>query len=192
MVIALIGGVGSGKSTVCDMIAANGFTVLKADDTAKELMTPGHSCYDRLVEAFGPAILGSDGSIDKTAYAELIYENAAAREKSDSIVHPAVVEYLRESIAGSESGNVVLEAALPTPEFLELADEVWYVYADIDVRIKRLSESRGYTEEHCRRVIASQLDEASFTILADHIVDNSGSEEETKARIGELLAAPAE
>ena len=229
MVLGLIGGVGSGKSTVTDILKNKyGFLILKTDDIAKELERPGESVYKKLIEVFGTAILEDDDGkaqsegnyknslqdglaqesqnrtkekaegglelrpIDKAKFAQLIYSDNEALRKVNAIVHPAVWNYVRERIREHENevgegAFAAVESALPDTEFEDICDKTWYIYADDETRIERLIKSRGYSKEKCISIIKSQRSVDEFKKLADHVLDNSGSEEETAGQIEELL-----
>ncbi|MCI5791858.1 MAG: dephospho-CoA kinase [Lachnospiraceae bacterium] len=229
MVLGLIGGVGSGKSTVTDILKNEyGFLILKTDDIAKELERPGESVYKKLTEVFGTAILVDDDSkaqsernsqkklqdettpeyynrakkkaerglelrpIDKAKFAQLIYSDNEALKKVNAIVHPAVWSYVREQIREhekevGEGAFAAVESALPDAEFEDICEKTWYIYADDETRIERLMKSRGYSKEKCISIIKSQRSADEFKKLADHVIDNSGSEEQTAGQIEELL-----
>ena len=131
--------------------------------------------------------------IDKAKFAQLIYSDNEALRKVNAIVHPAVWNYVRERIreheneVGEGRAFAAVESALPDAEFEDICDKTWYIYADDETRIERLMKSRGYSKEKCISIIKSQRSADEFKKLADHVIDNSGSEEETAGQIEELL-----
>lgn len=194
MILGITGGIGSGKSTVTDVLKNRyGFRILKTDDMAKELELPGHIVYERLKEEFGEDILTQkDGPIDKEAFAALIYSDDDALEKANGIIHPAVwaeVGRLTEDCKGNmlTGPHAAVETALPNDYFENLCDEIWYIHVDREVRIKRLMEDRGYTYEKCVGIISNQMSEEAFRSMADEVIDNSLPVEETIKTIGEIL-----
>lgn len=194
MILGITGGIGSGKSTVTDVLKNRyGFRILKTDDMAKELELPGHIVYERLKEEFGEGILmQKDGPIDKEAFAALIYSDDDALEKANGIIHPAVwaeVGRLTEDCKGNmlTGPHAAVETALPNDYFENLCDEIWYIHVDREVRIKRLMEDRGYTYEKCVGIISNQMSEEAFRSMADEVIDNSLPVEETIKTIGEIL-----
>lgn len=193
MVIGLTGGVGSGKSTVTDILEKRyGFLILKADDIAKELELPGGAVYKRLIAEFGRAVLEepdrADSPIDKAKFAALIYSDREALAVVNAIVHPAVWQYIRDRISEEGSGrSIAVESALPDESFEDICDTVWYIYVGNETRIERLMASRGYTREKCISIIESQRSDREFEDMADYIIDNSGPEEQTAGQIEELL-----
>ena len=124
----------------------------------------------------------------------MIFCNDPLREEMNRIVHPAVREYILETIRAQRAEGTCLfflEAALLVEEkYNEICDELWYVYADEAVRRKRLKESRGYTDSKITSMIRSQLPEQRFREAADFVIDNSGpladSIRQIDSRLGEL------
>lgn len=204
MVLGITGGVGSGKSLVLELLRSEfGFTVLQTDILAKVVMAEDAACRNALKKAFGEAIFLPDGAIDKVKFASLIYADDAARRLTDSIVHPAVWREAKQEIEKiqqsektqdklqnkmqNKTANIALETALPEPEFFELCDTVWYIHVDKAVRIARLMASRGYAKEKCLAMIKSQPDEIHYRDLADVVIHNSGTKEETLRQMQEAL-----
>jgi len=188
--IGLVGGIGAGKSTVAEILQKEyGYVLLKTDDLAKELYEPDGPAYGPLIEAFGERILGPDGRIDRTRFAAVLHSSDENRKKSDKIVHPLVFD--RAEACGreleKEGRKVLVETALPSERFLSMCERVLCVYADRDVRINRLVSDRGYSREYAETVMDSQLSDETFFSMADTIIDNSGSEEETRAALEALL-----
>ena len=199
MVIGITGGIGSGKSTITDILRDKyGYRILLTDDMAKELEEPGQKVYQELVRAFGEKILepSADGiekqapKIDKAAFASLIYQDAGAKTKAEQIIHPATWSWCEDIIREEQErgeAKVVVESALPCERYRKMCDEIWFVYTREEVRIRRLMESRGYSLEKCESIIDGQLSDEAFIGFADYIIDNSGSFEETSFRVSELM-----
>ncbi len=191
--IGITGGVGSGKSAVLEYIAEKyNALVIYADKLAYELESPGHICYDRIVELLGRDILDSDGFINKKAMAEKIFaDNDLLREVND-IVHPAVKDYItdriRRELEYDEYDYFVLEAALLIEEkYYEILDELWYVRADEAVRRQRLRSSRGYSDEKIDSIMDSQLDDQTYMKYCKYVIDNSGNLTDTYAQVDALM-----
>ena len=208
MVIGITGGVGSGKSTITDTLHEKyGYRILRTDDMAKELELPGHAVYDALITAFGEGILApQDGKgpkglqvIDKAAFGALIYGDPAAMKIAEDIIHPATWGWCEEIIseerkkaaqigaAMPEEPRIVVESALPCDRYRRMCDEIWFVYAEKDIRIARLRETRGYSLEKCRKIMEEQLSDNEFLRYADYVIDNSAELETTLRRVDELM-----
>ncbi len=190
-VIELTGGVGAGKSRILELLRDRyGARILKADETARGLQKKGQPGYEKIVNAFGTGILGLDGELDREKLAALIFTDEAAREKINEIIHPLVWKQIHESVrtAREEGGALfVVETAVPDQNPDDIYDEVWYVYTLDDIRIRRLMESRGYSEKKALQIMESQYTKEQYLSLADHVIDNQGSLLELENQIKKLL-----
>ena len=192
MIIGVTGQAGSGKTACLEYIASRHFCeVIRADDVAKMLEKSDEVCFAPLVEPLGPEILDGDGEIDKKAMAERIFADSELLKKVNGIVHPAVTAWIRQRIDERRNEGkpdfVFIEAALLIENgYGEFTDELWYVYADEDVRRKRLKEIRGYTDERINGIIESQLSDSEFRRHCPVVIDNSGDFEVTKRRLDTL------
>ena len=188
MIIGVIGGVGAGKSSVLDVLTQEyNFTAYRTDDIAKSFYVHGHPVFEALKSLLGADIEQPDRSVDLPVFASRIYGagKQKLRAQVDSIVHPAVWRYVDERVreARKSGTDIVVETALPTMHFVEICDEVWFVYTEGSVRVQRLMETRGYTEEKARAMIHAQIEDDEYASMADFVLDNSGSRVETEAAI---------
>ncbi len=186
MILGAIGGIGSGKSTVASFIAENyGAVLLRTDDIAKELMK-SPALIKRLKEAFPKGIVKEDGSLDKELYAKLIYGDESLLKLSNSIVHPAVWDYVKEATKEG-LGLYVVETALPDEHFLELCDFIIAVERDDELRIEDLVKERGHSPEYFSKIIKNQRSKEGYAKLSDYVISNSGSVEGLKRKAAEIL-----
>lgn len=190
-VLGITGGVGSGKSEVLRYLEeAYGAFVCQMDETAKELQRSGTDCFRKIAEAFGSAVIGSAGELDRRELGRIVFSDPASLEKLNSIVHPEVLLSVKSDIAQKRAQGrslYVVEAALLPDVGHELCDELWYIYTEERVRRERLKASRGYPDEKITQMIASQPAEERFRASCTAVIDNSGSFEDTKRQIGERL-----
>lgn len=192
-VIGITGGVGAGKSTVLGYIETHyKAKILYADTMAKELQQKGRPLYEPVLELLGRDVLGPDEEIDKAKMAKKIYENPILLQQINDLIHPAVVKAITDEIAAMRKCPKVdyffIEAALLIENgFDKICDELWYIFAKDEVRIKRLMESRGYSAEKCKQIMASQLDEASFRKACKVVIENSGVQSDTWRQIDAIL-----
>ncbi len=192
-IIGITGGVGAGKSEILNYIGKHYLcSIYLADQVAHEVEKKGTTCFEALVELLGEEIIAPDGEIDKKKMAEKIFLEEGRLEKVNNIVHPAVREYLLRKMAQErEEGKVELffvEAALLIEcGYGALVDEMWYIYADENVRLKRLSENRGYSPEKSRAIMEKQLSHEAFLAGADFQIDNSGELEDSFKQIDKKL-----
>lgn len=197
IVIGITGGVGSGKSALLAYIKENyNCRILLADEAAHKVKEPGQPCYGKLVELLPEDVFNEDGSINKDRMASEIFGSEKLLEEVNKIIHPAVKAYIQEEIASEREKNRIqfffVEAALLIEDgYLNIVDEMWYVYAQEDVRRQRLLNSRGYTEEKIQAIMDSQLTEEEFRKNCRTVIDNSGGFEEAcrqiDVKMGEYL-----
>lgn len=186
-VVGITGGVGAGKSRILDILKEEyQAQVIQADLVAKDLEKPGQPGYQRLVEVFGEKILSPDRTIDRKAFAALIFSDEAALDKVNAIIHPMAWQAVQELVAKSDAEFVAVEAALFDERSREVCDELWVVDTDDEVRIRRLCESRGYSREKCQSIIENQPSRAEFLALADQVIDNNGTVEDVRCQIRQI------
>lgn len=179
--IGVTGGVGAGKSEVLNYIKKHyKCRIYLADEVAHLVKVKGEECYYELVSLLGEDILQEDGEINKSAMAAKIFADDALLEQVNEIVHPQVRIYLekriREAQEDVDTEIMFIEAALLIEAgYKELVDELWYIYADVEVRKKRLMSSRGYSEEKVHQIMEAQLSEEVFRKECDFVIDNSGT-----------------
>lgn len=183
-VIGVTGGVGAGKSTVLYYLENEfGARVYQADRISRSLTLFDGPAFNDVVALFGQEIIMPDGNVDRNEIARIVFHDPEKRKALNAIIHPAVRKFLLHK-THTRDGIIVFEAALPIEgDFKNLCDEIWYVCADEEIRIQRLTSSRGYTEEKAREIIASQLTDAEYARLSDVIIDNNGDIQDIRERI---------
>lgn len=188
-ILGVTGGVGSGKSTVLNHLQeAYGARIIQADLVARELMEPGGASYLAVTKAFGPEILLADGTIDRMMLSNIIFKDDEKRVLLNSLTHPLVKAEVSRRIREASEDPVVYEAALPVEAYMqELCDEVWFIHVPPEIRIIRLMASRGYSREKCLAIMATQPTDEEFTALSQRVIENGGTEEETRATVDGIL-----
>lgn len=191
MIIGVMGGVGSGKSTVLNYLENNyEANIIEADKVAKEVMLPGNDVYNEIVKTFPEVIV--DNKIDSKKLAEIVFNNKEQLEKLNSITHPGAVKEIVSRIKSSKNRIIVVESAILLGSGVEqYCDELWFVFCNRDTRIKRLIQTRGYSKEKCISVIESQPADEEYNKVADEFIDNSYSEENTREQIDLILNTSA-
>ncbi len=192
--VGITGGVGAGKTEILKFLAEQEkIEVMLADEIAHELMEPDGACYEKLKELFaGDAVFGADGKIERNRMAEVIFSDAAKREKLNDIVHPAVKTYVMERVKKEREKKelrvLVLEAALLIEEgYDSICDELWYIYTTEENREKRLMQNRGYSKEKVAQIFKSQLTEETYRKYCRVVIDNNGAKEDAVRQVAELL-----
>lgn len=194
-IIALTGGIASGKSTVSRRLADHGAAIIDADQLAREAVEPGTSALAAISAAFGDRVIAADGSLDRAALGRIVFSDDAARLTLNSITHPEVWRLARLRMAEAEDAGYRV-AVYDVPLLAEAAEErllrfdaVVVVTAPEDERIRRMVGQRGMTEADARARIAAQLPDAARLALADVVLDNSGSPDELREKVDELWAS---
>ena len=192
-IIGVTGGVGAGKSTVLKYIGDNyNCKIVFSDDVANEIKKKGYPAYDELVRVLGQGILGDDGEIDKSKMANAIFGDAKKLEKVNKILHPAVNTFIINIIDEERLRNridfVFVEAALLIENgYKNIVDELWYIYADEDTRRNRLKETRSYSDEKIDGIFARQLNDETYRLNADFVIDNTNDLEAASEQINKKL-----
>lgn len=179
MVIGLMGGVGSGKSTVANILKEEYHAhLLLTDDIARELCKKGKACYQPIVDSFGTEILDAEGEINRKKLAAIVFDDKVKLEKLNSITHPLVKQEVLEQIQRirSQEDNpwIIIETALLiTAGYRQLCDQVWYISVAPDIRQKRLQESRGYSKEKTEAILNNQMSELEYSDNSDFVLYNN-------------------
>jgi dephospho-CoA kinase len=203
-VIGLTGGIGTGKSTVSRMLEEFGATLIDSDQIVRELQAPGAPLLAEIAAALGPEVIQRDGSLDRARVGELVFRDAAARQRLNAVVHPAVgLETARRLAAAREAGAELVVLDIPllfetrlhgTASRANLGVQaVVVVYAPRELQIRRQLERNDYGREEALRRVEAQLPIEEKRALADHVIDNSGSLEETRRQVRalyEILVEP--
>ena len=192
-VIGITGGVGAGKSEILKYLKVNHKAkVVEADKVGHMLMEPGGACYYSIVEKFGSSILNGDQTINRAKLSKIVFADASLLEALNKIIHPRVKAHIVSEIAKERAYHrtnlFVVEAALLLEDHYDvICDEIWYIDANMDVRIKRLKETRAYDDEKIAGIMANQKSPEEFQSACQAVIDNSGSLIETFTQIERQL-----
>ncbi len=179
-VIGLTGNIASGKSVVLEMLERLGAKIIDADALAHEVIERGTPGWQAVVEEFGEDILGPDGSIDRRKLGDIVFADEAALRRLEALVHPAVTARTQELIENSQEPVVVIEAIKLIEAGMHRAcDALWVVACRKEQQLARLMEQRGLSQEEALRRIEAQPPQEAKLALADVVIDNSGSLDET-------------
>jgi len=179
-VIGLTGNIATGKSVVLEMLRRLGAKAINADALAHEVMGRGTPVWQAVVGEFGEDILGPDGSIDRRKLGDIVFADEAALRRLEAIVHPAVIARTQELIENGQQPVIVIEAIKLIEAGMHRAcDALWVVTCRQEQQLARLMAQRGLSEEEARQRIEAQPPQEAKLALADVVIDNSGSLDET-------------
>lgn len=188
--IALTGGIASGKSTIARRLAERGAVIVDADQIVRDVQAPGSPVLDAIGEAFGAEIIGADGALDRAALGAKVFGHPEQLARLNAIVHPAVrIESQRRfDQAAADSGAVVV---YDVPLLVEArVDDPWdlivVAHAPAEERRRRLVELRGMPEKAAQERIDAQVSDERRLAIADVVIDTSGSLEQTLAQADAL------
>ncbi len=191
LLVGLTGGIGAGKSTVASLLARRGAVIVDADQVARDVVEPGEPAFERLVERFGPGIVGPDGRLDRPKLAEVAFASEEATADLNAITHPAVgAEFLRRVTEAPEDSIVVCYVPLLVES--EAARSRGYEFVVVveapgDQRLERLHQ-RGIARSDAEARMAKQATDEQRRAIATHVVDNSGDLEALERQVDELWA----
>jgi dephospho-CoA kinase len=186
--IGLTGGIGSGKSTIARRLADHGAHVIDADLVAREVVEPGKPALKQLVQIFGLVILNTDGSLNRSALGDLVFTDAQALKRLNSIVHPAVQQRTLELFEQAKDNDIVV---YDVPLLVESDnsyhfDSIVVASAPEHIRVERLMEHRGMLESEALSRIQSQAPEEDRLKIAHHVIDTGGDLQHTYSQVDAL------
>ncbi len=194
MIVGVTGGVGTGKSTILQILKEEyGAAIIMADDVARELMEPGQSSYNAVVDYFGTEILssGAGSPIDRGRLSAIVFSDADKLSALNMMTHPLVRVRVLELIDEYKRQNydliIVESAILIQAHYLDFIDELWVVHTDYDMRVERLMASRGYSVEKIDSIINNQLSDEEMERYASFVIDNSGSIDHVREQLCDYL-----
>jgi dephospho-CoA kinase len=186
--VGLTGGIASGKSTVCQLFAAKGCAVIDADIVAHELLLRGQPGYEPVVKAFGPGILGDSGEIDRSKLGAEVFGNSSKLERLNRLLHPEVIRTIQERLEALRHVRTLVDASLMIESgFHRHFRRLVLVVCTLEQQVQRLMARNRLTEEQARQRIALQMPLAEKRAFATDIVDNSGTEEQTRVQVDALF-----
>ncbi len=175
LLVALTGGIASGKTAVSNRLAALGAAVVDTDLVAREVVAPGQAGLDSLIEAFGEEILTSDQQLDRQRLAEVIFADPDQRRTLEALLHPLIEARTRELIQAHADAPYVLVVVPLLVESGLFADADRVVVVDVpeDIQIERLRGRNHLTDQQARQMIAAQASRDQRLQRANHVIDNS-------------------
>jgi dephospho-CoA kinase len=194
LLVGLTGGIATGKSTVTAMLASPSVRVVDADALAREVVEPGTPALAQIVAEFGREVLQAEGRLDRARLGEIVFPDPVKRKRLEAITHPAIRARFEKIIADLEragwDGILIWDAALLVESGgNKKMDRLVVVTTDAATQLRRLMGRDGVSEEAARVRTASQMPLAVKARYADYVIDNSGTPQQTEARVREVYRA---
>lgn len=191
LLVALTGGIASGKSTVARRLAEHGAVVVDADQVARQVVEPGEPALAAIAEQFGAGVIAADGSLDRAALGAIVFSDPEGRLRLNAITHPAVLDRSRELFAAAGAADPEAIVVYDIPLLVEAGrhdefDVVVVVHAATETRITRMVELRGMTRDEALHRIQSQATDTDRFSIADVVIDADGTIDETLAQTDAL------
>lgn len=192
-VIGLTGGIGSGKSTVADMLVEHGAALVDTDRIAHSLTEPGGDAIPAIRAAFGEGVIAPDGRMDRAAMRARAFSDPAVRKRLEAILHPMIRDRTQSQIeAAARDGAPYVVVAVPllveSGTWRGRYDRVLVVDCPPDVQIERVMKRSGLSRDQVLAILAAQADRGLRLAAADDIVDNGGAPDALAAQVAALHA----
>ena len=175
--IGLTGGIGSGKSTVGQHLAALGAALIDTDLIARQLTLPGGAAIDSIARTFGPQLIAADGALDRARMRDLVFSDAGAKQQLEAILHPLIgLETERQAAAAQGAPALVFDVPLlvESGRWRAKVDKVLVVDCSEATQVERVVRRSGWTPEAVQAVIASQASRSQRRASADAVIFNDG------------------
>lgn len=188
ILVGLTGGIGSGKSTVSQMLASRGAVIVDADAITRELQAPGEPLLGVIADRFGRDVIDADGSLIRQKLADIVFGNVDALADLNKIVHPAVGREMARRIDEQRDTDniIVLDIPLLAENPRSGLSGVIVVEIDPELAVRRLVEHRGMSESDARVRIERQTSLEKRREIADFIIDNSGDIASLESQVSEM------
>lgn len=191
MIIGLTGSIASGKSAVAKMIQSYGLPIVDADVVARQVVEPGSETLKKIAEIFGQEVIAEDGSMDRAKVGNIIFHDESMRKKLNDIIHPAIREEMirqRDEFISYGEKNVFMDIPLLFESKLEhFVEKIIVVSVSEEVQLGRLMARNGFTEQEARTRIATQIPVKQKEALADCVINNNGTLEQTALQLQNIL-----
>jgi dephospho-CoA kinase len=197
LTIGLTGGIGSGKTTVTNILAELGAPIIDADKVGHAIYAPDGPAYADMIEAFGNGILADDRTIDRSKLGPIVFTDPAKLKRLNAIVHPKMYYRMREMIdamrTAGEARPIVVEAAiLIEANWMPLFNEIWLIVAAKERVIERVQRDRGLARVQVEARIKAQLSDDERRKHAAFVIGNDGSIDDLRAKLAETWRAALE
>lgn len=187
LILGLTGGIGTGKSSVAAEFKNLGICIVNADEGSRAVVEPGKPALSKIASQFGDQIILSDGSLDRAALREIIFNNANKKQWLEELLHPIIRDWIVEHLNDSDSPYVILESPLllETDQH-ELVDITLLIDLPMELQLERAGARDANNSKQIQRIIDSQMSREQKISKADWIFDNSGEKAMISLRVNQL------
>jgi len=190
LVVGITGGIGSGKSTFCEILTQNNFPVIHSDNMAKEIMATDDAVKKRIIETLGTQSYFNDGKINTHYLRDIVFNDFEKLQILNSIVHPAVIKKTKEKIEDLKKNNHIIfveSALIYEANFDELFDFIILIYSEQRERLRRVKQRSNLTDEEILKIMQTQIPDEEKRKYADIIVENNDNIDDLKNRAKFIL-----
>ncbi|MBI0549125.1 dephospho-CoA kinase [Pectobacterium parmentieri] len=186
-IVALTGGIGSGKSTVADEFAKLGATIVDADILARQVVEPGKPALDAIRIRFGDAVLNTDGSLNRTALRHRIFSSPDEKQWLNNLLHPLIHQETQAQFRAMSTQYILWVVPLLVENGLQRrAQRILVVDVDRDTQLERTLARDGISRQQAENILAAQVTREQRLAYADDIIDNSRCPNELAPQVAEL------
>ena len=193
LIIGLTGGIVGGKSTVASMFKDLGAKIVDADKLGHSVILPHRPAWKKITRLFGKGVLQNDLTIDRGKLGKIVFTNQTLLKKLNEITHPEIIKLIKKEInlARNKTHNreeiLIIDATLIYEAKIDrLMDKIIAVYIDEDEQIKRIIKRNNLSKEEALQRIKSQMPMKEKVKMADYVIDNSNSLDETKKQVEKI------
>ncbi|MCB0328599.1 MAG: dephospho-CoA kinase [Bdellovibrionales bacterium] len=192
-VIAVTGGIASGKSTVSRLLGEAGLFLVSADRVARDVVIPGSHGLQKIIAHFGEGFLDENGALNRAKLGKHVFQNPSAREALEKILHPLIRDRVRALIKQGKEETALRPIVYEVPLYFETGydypevDQVVVVYAPKELSVQRLIARDGLSAEEAQQRVAAQMDIEEKKVKADYVIENTGSLELLESAVRALL-----
>ncbi len=185
--IGLTGGIASGKSTVANLFAELGATIIDTDVIAREVVEPGQPALEEIRRTFGDAVIDGDGMLDRGAMRQIVFADDDARSRLEGILHPRIrQEAIRQTEAADGPYQLLVVPLLVESPLKEQVDRILVVDCSEETQIERLLARDAESEEQARRILSAQASREQRLAIADDVIRNDADLEFTESQVRAL------
>ncbi|HUU41134.1 MAG TPA: dephospho-CoA kinase [Desulfatiglandales bacterium] len=192
LIVALTGGIGSGKSTVASMFKEEGAHVIDFDCLARLVVEPGKPAWRDIVDYFGERILSADQTLNRSALGEIVFSDANSREALEAFIHPRIFEETEALIKVIKVKDPFAVVIIDFPLLFELGlnknfDKVILAYIPRDIQIERIIKRDGFKQEEIEKRLDAQIPIDEKKLLSDYLINTEGSLKDTRSQVRKIF-----